>query len=151
MHFDQLADQVFNRKVTLLNVLGGPMRHGDGGFTEFEHSAALAHESDAGHPNFLGLLDRQDNIFRISAGTDGEEDVFRLSESLNLASKDSVVSVVVRVGGEKRAVSRERKGRKAGSFASGVQSAREFRRHMLTVGGAAPVSAEQELAALTKT
>ena len=151
MHFDQLADQVFNRKVTLLNVLRGPMRHGDGGFTEFEHSAALAHESDAGHAYFLGFLDRQDNIFRISAGTDGEEDVFRLSECLNLACENSVVAVVIRVGGEKRAVCRESQGRKAGSFAGGVQPAGEFRRHMLTVRCAATVSAEQELAALTKT
>lgn len=150
MHFDQFADQVLNGEMALLNVLGRPMRHGDGGFAEFEHLAALAHESDARHADFLGFLDGQHNVFGISTGTDGEEDVFGLPECLNLACKDSVVPVVVRIGGEKRAVRREREGRKTGSLASGVQSAGEFRRHMLTVGGAAAIAAEQELAALAK-
>ena len=150
MHFDQLADQVFNGEVAFLNVLGGPMRHGDRGFTQFEHLAALAHESNAQHAYFLCFLDGQHHVFGISAGTDGKENVFGFPKCLNLACKDSVVSVVVRVGGKKRAVRREREGRKARPLAGGVQSASEFRRHMLTIGCAATVSAEQELAALAK-
>ena len=107
VNLDEFADQVLDCEMALLDVLSGFVRHGDGGLAEGEHAARLPHEANASHPDFFRLFDGEDDVLRIAAGTDGKEHIFRRTEGLDLSSKDPVIVVVIRVGGDKRGVRRE--------------------------------------------
>ena len=61
----------------------------------FGGSAVAAEERDGRQAAGLSLLQRAQDIFRIAAGCDGDEDVAGLTKAGDLAGEDLVVAVIV--------------------------------------------------------
>ena len=90
-------------------------------------------------------VDGPDHVRRVAAGADADQHVARPAERLHLPREDPVEAAVVGVGGQERGVGRQRDRRQPRPLEVLRQPADELGGHVLAVGGAAPVAAEQQL------
>ena len=114
--FDEHAEDVLERQVRLLNVLGDVRGDDDRVVAEGTHeTAVVADEADGGDARHLGLVKGFDDVLRVTGGGDGEEDVAGLADGFDLAGEEMVEAVVVAGGGEDGGVGGEGDGAEGGA------------------------------------
>jgi hypothetical protein len=104
--------------------------------------AGEAHRRHALRPR---RAQRGQDVGRAAGGREGEEHVAGRAQCLHLAGKDAVVAIIVADRRQHGAVGGERNRRQAGAVV--VETGDQLARPVLRIRGAAPVAAEQELAA----
>jgi len=111
----------------------------------FRKAAIPAEETDAFDAPAPGLLQRAQNIFRLAAGGEGDDQIARLGQAPDLARENFVGAVVVAHGGHQFAIGRERNGRIWPAV--GDEAAEKFRGQVRGVGRAAAIAADEQLVA----
>jgi hypothetical protein len=95
-----------------------------------------------------GHVDGAQNVWRVSAGADGEGNVVASPNSVDLAGEDIVKGIIVAHGGQDRRIGCESPTGEAGTLTQ--KPSAEFRGQVLGVGGAAAVPEEQDLVSGTQ-
>lgn len=142
-----LDDLTENMKQELLRLLdAGRLRSGNDQFDigcSFGEAATLAQEGDRGDPATAGLLESGENVARLSAGGQDDENIPLLTESRDLTRKDLGEIIVIPDGREQSRVDRE--GHRRIGAAILLEPAGELRGQMGAVARAASVAAEHQL------
>lgn len=108
-------------------------------------TAAFPEERHGFYTFVFGGGERQENVWRISAGRKTNEQVIRVGQSFHLSGENVVETVVVANAGEQRAIGHEADGGKGRPMISKVTD--QLLGQVHGVGGAAPVTAGEDLAA----
>ena len=112
-----------------------------------QFAAVAAEDRQATHAAQAGRLECHGQIRRLPARADADEHVAVAPERLDLAREHVLDVVVIGHRRQEDAVGRERDGREGGALRI-LEPPDELGREVLGIGGALPVAAEQELAAV---
>jgi hypothetical protein len=137
---------MFDREMRLLDVLcvGTRDRDGDvGQGGKLTVGSGQDHGAESVDP---GTANGTDHIRRIPTGADPDQDVAGSPESFDLPLENAVESTIVGIGSQERAVGRQRNRRERRSLERLCQPTHELSSHVLTIGRAAPVPADQNFA-----
>lgn len=76
--------------------------------TQFCHgAAALAGQADRGHAHLARHMQSRDDVLRVAARRDADEDAALAAMRLDLAGEDGLIVVIVGPGGQHRGVDRK--------------------------------------------
>jgi hypothetical protein len=140
--YEQTED-VFEGEVGFLNFCGDGGGDDDGEVGEvFDLAAVVAGEGEGGKFLIPGLLDGFEAVGGVAGAGDDEEDISFVSKGFDLAGEDAVEAVVVGYGGEDGGVGGE--GYRTHCRAVSDEAADEFGDQVLSVGGGASISADQQ-------
>jgi len=105
-------------------------------------AATLPEQADRHQFSLPTCSHSSDHVLGVSASTNAYQHVARIGKGVNLSLEDSIVSVVISIGGKKRGVGGQSDGWEAGPITVSAQSVKKFGRHMLCIGGASTISAD---------
>lgn len=134
----------------LLDARGRVRRHDQKMVGEpMQTAAALAAQGGCHQPHGFRLLQGLKDVRALARGRDGDGDIARLAERLDLAGENLVEAEIVAAGGERRCVGGECEG--GDGLAILLITDGQFRREMLAVGGAAAIAEEQKFSPAAQT
>ena len=137
--FRQVTQDVLDHKVSLLHVLGTRVGNGDVQVSQLRQPAAGSGERDRAYSHVPGQYDRIDDVGRVAARADSNEEVPSFAERLDLAGENALEIEVVGEGSEERGIGRQSQDGQGFPWEIGREPAHELGREMLAVGGAPSV------------
>lgn len=111
----------------------------------FGESAAFSEENDASHADSLRFFNGGEDIARLAARGEPDEDVPRFAESADLTGEDVLEGIVVADGGEESSIGAKGDGRIWAAVA--LEAAGELSGDVPAVGCASTVTADEQFAA----
>lgn len=138
---------MLDHQVRLLHVLRARAGDRDGDVGHLPERAARPDQDDRAHADALRRTHGMDDVGRVPARADADQQIFGLAEGLDLAGEDAVVAAIVGISGQERRIGGQGEGGQAGAHEIDCQAARQLRRHVLAIRGAAAVPAQQRLTA----
>ena len=146
---DHAAPDVADQDVAFLDAGGFPRRHHQGVSDPLQQPAAIAAEQAQGHhAHLVRLLDSREDVAAVAAGGDGDQQVARARQRLDLAGEHPFIAEVVADGGERRGIGGQGDGGQGAAI--GLETADHFGGDVLRVGGAAAIAAEKDAIAVAQ-
>ena len=98
MSLDQIAEKMLNSQMRLLNMLGIVARNRDRDVRHPCEASAVACQGNDAHIGCSRRFYSADDIWRVAAGADANQDIARPSEGLNLSREYAFETAVIGKG-----------------------------------------------------